>query len=73
MNAKISVYVICAEAIIYLLLYNLHDCTFKYIFAPAVTLWYKCFLLLKKIQYFGEFLIKELHEVLQSAKFKART
>ena len=29
MNAKISVFVICIEAIIYLLLYNLHDCTFK--------------------------------------------
>ena len=29
MNAKISVFVICVEAIIYLLLYNLHDCTFK--------------------------------------------
>ena len=29
MNAKISVFIICAEAIIYLLLYNLHDCTFK--------------------------------------------
>ena len=29
-NAKISVLVICVEAIIYLLLYNLHDCTFKY-------------------------------------------
>ena len=27
MNAKISVLVICVEAIIYLLLYNLHDCT----------------------------------------------
>ena len=27
MNAKISVLVICAEAIIYLLLHNLHDCT----------------------------------------------
>ena len=26
---KISVFVICAKAIIYLLLYNLHDCTFK--------------------------------------------
>ena len=25
MNAKISVFVICVEAIIYLLLYNLHD------------------------------------------------
>ena len=29
MNAKISVLVIYVEAIIYLLLYNLHDCTFK--------------------------------------------
>ena len=29
MNAKISVFVFCIEAIIYLLLYNLHDCTFK--------------------------------------------
>ena len=29
MNAKIPVFVICVSAIIYLLLYNLHDCTFK--------------------------------------------
>ena len=29
MNAKISVFVIRVEAIIHLLLYNLHDCTFK--------------------------------------------
>ena len=29
MNVKISVFVTCAKAIIYLLLYNLHDCTFK--------------------------------------------
>ena len=29
MDAKISVFVIGVEAIIYLLLYNLHDCTFK--------------------------------------------
>ena len=29
MNAKISVFVIRVEAIIYLLLHNLHDCTFK--------------------------------------------
>ena len=29
MNAKISVLVICVKAIIYLLLYNLHSCTFK--------------------------------------------
>ena len=29
MNAKVLVFVICVEAIIYLLLYNLHDCAFK--------------------------------------------
>ena len=29
MKAKISVFVICVEAIIYLLLYNLHDNIFK--------------------------------------------
>ena len=29
MNAKMSVFVICVEAIIYMLLYSLHDCTFK--------------------------------------------
>ena len=29
MNAKIPVFVICAKAIIYLLLYNLYDFTFK--------------------------------------------
>ena len=29
MNARISLFVICVEAIIYLLLYNLHDYIFK--------------------------------------------
>ena len=29
MNAKVSVVVTCVEAIIYLLLHNLHDCNFK--------------------------------------------
>ena len=29
MNVKISVFVICVETITYLLLHNLHDCTFK--------------------------------------------
>ena len=29
MNAKISELVISIEAIVYLLLHNLHDCTFK--------------------------------------------
>ena len=30
MNAKISVFVFFVEEIIYLLLHNLHDCTFKH-------------------------------------------
>ena len=30
MNAKIFVFIISVEAIIYLLLHILHDCTFKY-------------------------------------------
>ena len=30
MNVKIPVFVICVEAVIYLLLYNLHECTFKF-------------------------------------------
>ena len=30
-NAKIFVFVICIEAIIYLLLHSLHDCTFKFL------------------------------------------
>ena len=39
MNAKISVFVTCVEAIIYLLLYDLHDCSFKeYINKPTKTL-----------------------------------
>ena len=37
MNAKISVFVIFVEAIIYLLLYHLHDCIFKdNIFTPCI-------------------------------------
>ena len=28
MNAKISLFATCVKTIIYLLLYNLHDCTF---------------------------------------------
>ena len=30
MNVKISEFVICVEVIIYLLLHNLHDCTFNH-------------------------------------------
>ena len=36
MNAKISVFCICVKAIIYLLLCNLHDCTFK---SKAICQW----------------------------------
>ena len=32
MNGKILVFVICLETIMYLLLYNLHDCTFRFCF-----------------------------------------
>ena len=35
MNAKISVLVTCVKAIIYLLLHNLHDCTFKMWFSTC--------------------------------------
>ena len=30
MNVKTSVFAICVEAIKYILLYKLHDCTFKF-------------------------------------------
>ena len=30
MNAKTSVFVVCVEAIVYLLVYNFHDCTFNH-------------------------------------------
>ena len=33
MNARISLFVVCCKVIIYLLKYNLHDCTFKVIFS----------------------------------------
>ena len=35
MNWKSSVFFICVKSIIYLLLYNLHDCTFKEYFRQA--------------------------------------
>ena len=38
MNVKISVFVICVEAIIYLLLYNLHDCAFKLFYQFSILL-----------------------------------
>ena len=41
MNAKISVFVIRVEAIIYLLLYDLHDCIFKYLDFQKVPIQYQ--------------------------------
>ena len=38
MNAKILVFVICVEAIISLMLYNLHDCTFNRILIESVVI-----------------------------------
>ena len=46
MNVKVSVFVIYVEAIIYFLLYNLQDCTFK---ALAITNPYN--------RYIGKYLI----------------
>ena len=40
MNTKISVFVICVEAIIYLLLHNLHDCTFKHFWCQDLAILY---------------------------------
>ena len=49
MNAKISVFVICVEAIIYLLLFNLHYCTFNWNRSIELTLvsWQNIFLVSK--------------------------
>ena len=46
MNAKISLFVIYVEAIIYLLLCNLHDCTFKYFSNNIIFLKDLCFRLI---------------------------
>ena len=43
MNAKIPVFVICVEAIIYFLLYNLHDCNFKILFQTGDFCPSRCF------------------------------
>ena len=42
MNSKISVFVVCVEAIIYLSLCNLHDCTFKFINLSSGTIYEIC-------------------------------
>ena len=62
MNAKISVLVICVEAIIYLLLYNLHDCTFKVFY---IQIWFKCetqlwFFLVKNMVYIKTLFIEKI-------------
>ena len=41
MNKKISVFLFCVETIIYLLLYNLHGCTFKLYLILTFTKQYK--------------------------------
>ena len=46
-NAKISVFAISVEAIIYLLLYNLHDDTFKNIDHSITSLNTKVYLMVK--------------------------
>ena len=55
MNVKVSVFVTCAEAIVYLLLYNLHDCTFKDFFS-------KCDQIRRKLQIWSDLLKKSLME-----------
>ena len=45
MITKISLFAICLEAIIYLLLYNFHDCTFqdeKYYCEVAIAQYFSC-------------------------------
>ena len=42
MNAKISVFVTYFEAIIYLPLYNLHNCTFKSLFSLFADVFMSC-------------------------------
>ena len=46
MNAKISLFIVYVEAIIYLLLYNLHDCAFKVGLPPFQKI---CFIWFNKI------------------------
>ena len=55
MNVKVSVFVTCAEAIVYLLLYNLHDCTFKDFFS-------KYDQIRRKLQIWSDLLKKSLME-----------
>ena len=43
MSAKICVFAICVETIIYLLLYNLHGCTFKFLLLQFKKLRFKSF------------------------------
>ena len=70
MNAKISVFVICVEAIIYLLLCNLHDCTFNNVARlkakiPTQLFFYKYSQVLK-----NSFFIEHLHWRLLHNQYK---
>ena len=59
MNAKISMFVVCFEAITYLLLYNLHDCTFEKRFGIwlLLTLYFLCLDFLSKFSWIRAFFI----------------
>ena len=45
---KYSLFVICVETIIYLLFYNLHDCTFKFKCFPSHIIYTSLFCISKK-------------------------
>ena len=71
MNAKISVFVICVETIIYLSLYNLHDCTFffnYFSFLYKFSLFKSCNILLFKITWAAA--LNKYRSVLKSDLFK---
>ena len=70
MNAKISVFVICAKAIIYLLLFNLYGCTF-YASSTAFTRRFNYFMICSENQWTGFYMtgtsvMKELNRLLRS-------
>ena len=78
MNAKISVFVICVETIIYLSLYNLHDCTFK---ANSLSLTLPCkvyfeserskFVIFKTITIFDEFMSSHMNCMGEAVGFRS--
>ena len=62
---------VCVEAIIYLLLYNLHDCTFKNIFFITwYTIYEKKKILRTKIRCYETKILRKIREVLEIMKVK---